>query len=284
MAQQLPLIQIPMPQRQIIGDINPQDYANLQRQGLADIQPDQNLIAQSMQQQLPPLQRSQEVVVDVSPQTMAVAGANRGGVDWRSALGTLASYAGQMGQGMAGAPNWQQGLASGMSQGLKHQQNINQYNTMKPYYQQMGYDVSRLDPRRGGAGVSSTPESMIQLQSLVDQRNMNNLYRQQMIQAMQDKSAQKQQSTPTIGDLMMYNPQFKQMMNAQYDFSNGQNADVLSRPMPKEVLQSLMPKNVNMRYSGGLQSSKTSSSTIKHVGGSGGKSGGKSGGSKKLIF
>ena len=92
MAQQLPLVQIPTPQQQpIIGvDISPQDYANLQRQGLANIQPDQNLIAQSMEQQLPSLQR-QQPIADVSPQ-MAVAGANRKGVDWAGLLGTLGSY------------------------------------------------------------------------------------------------------------------------------------------------------------------------------------------------
>ena len=42
-------------------------------------------------------------------------------------------------------------------------------------------------------------------------------------------------------------------------------------------------KKVDMRYSGGLNSTKKSNSTIQHVGGSGGGSK-KSGGSKKLIF
>ena len=261
-----------MPQQQpIIGvDMTQQDYNNLQNQGLGNIQPDQQLIAQSMASQqgynLPPLQRPQEIVADVSPQTMAVVGANRNGVDWRSALGTLASYAGQIGQGMAGAPNMAQGLASGMSQGLKHQQNINQYNTMKPYYQQMGYDVTRLDPRRGGAGVASTPESMINLQSQVDQRNMNNLYRQQMIESLQ----QKQQGTQggkvmTIGQLMMLSPEFKARMQGQYDFSGGQNVELLNQQIPSSLLQGYMPaKKVDMRYSGGLNSSKTSTSTIEH--------------------
>ena len=134
---------------------------------------------------------------------------------------------------MVGAPNLSQGLAQGMTGLNRNIQNIRQYDTMKPYYQQMGYDVSRLDPRRGGAGVASTPESMIQLQSLVDQRNMNNLYRQQMIEALKEK----QQGTQggkvlTVGQLMMLSPEFKARMQGQYDFSGGQNADLLNQQIP----------------------------------------------------
>lgn len=266
MAQQLPLVQLPMPQQPIIGvDMTQQDYNNLQQQGM-----------------LPSQLQQPQVLADVSPQTMAVAGANRKGIDWGGALSTLGSYLNAAGQGMAGSQNIPQAFAQGMGGVTKQRQNIQQYDTMAPYYQQMGYDVSKLDPRRGGVGVSSTPEKMIELQSLIDQRNMNNLYRQQMIQAMQDK----QQGTQggkvlTVGQLMMLSPEFKARMQSQYDFSGGQNADLLNQQIPSSLLQGYMPaKKVDMRYSGGLKSSKTSSSTIKHVGGPGGKSGG----SKKLIF
>ena len=263
-----------MPQQQpIIGvDMTQQDYNNLQQQGM-----------------LPQQLNQQPQVVDVAPQNqqpiVGNAGAQKNGVDWRGALSTLGSYLNATGAGMAGAQNLSQGLAQGIGGLNRNMQNIRQYDTMKPYYQQMGYDVNRLDPRRGGAGVASTPESMIQLQSLVDQRNMNNLYRQQMIQSMQEK----QQGTQggkvlTVGQLMMLSPEFKARMQGQYDFSGGQNAELLNQQIPSSLLQGFMPsKKVDMRYSGGLNSTKKSNSTIQHVGGSGGGSK-KSGGTKKLIF
>src|SRR5574344_2365383 len=149
----------------------------------------------------------------------------------------------------------------------------------------MGYDVSGYDPRRGGAGVASTPESMINLQSQVDQRNMNNLYRQQMIEAMQ----QKQQGTQggkvlTVGQLMMLSPEFKALMQSQYDFSNGQNADLLNQQIPTSLIQGYMPaKKTNITYGGGVTSRqvKTGRSDIYHHSNNTGGGGKKSGGSKK---
>lgn len=239
------------------------------------------------------VQQPQPQVVDVAPQSqpqpvMGNAGAQRTGIDWRGGLSTLGSYLNATGQGMVGAQNLSQGLAQGMGGLSRNMQNIRQYDTMKPYYQQMGYDVNRLDPRRGGAGVASTPESMINLQSQVDQRNMNNLYRQQMIESMQ----QKQQGTQggkvlTVGQLMMLSPEFKTRMQGQYDFSGGQNAELLEQQIPSSLLQGFMPaKKTNINYTGGLKSSKTSNATIRHGGGTGGSSKKPSsgGGSKKLIF
>jgi len=237
-------------QQPIIGvDMTQQDYNNLQRQGLADIQPNQSLMAQSMQQP--------QVLADVSPQSIAIGGAEKKGIDWASALQGFGNYLAAAGQGInPNATTMGAGLSGASDTVLKHQQNIKNFQTMAPYYQQMGYDVSGLNPSKGGSGVNSTPEKMIDLQSQIAQRNYLNEYRQTLAEARLNAQNQKQQSTPTIGDLMLYNPQFKAMMNAQYDFSNGQNSDVLKRPMPKEVLQSLMPKNVNMNYTGGLNSSK----------------------------
>ena len=266
-------------------DMTQQDYNNLQKQGLANIQPDQQLINQSL------AQRAQPQVVDVAPQTqqpiVGNAGAQKTGIDWGAALQGFGNYLAAAGQGInPNATTMGAGLSGAGDTVIKHQQNIRNFQTMSPYYKQMGYDVSKLNPSRGGAGIATTPNEMIDLQSKIAERNYLNDYRQTMAEARLAQQQQKQQSNPTIGDLMLYNPQFKSMMNAQYDFSNGQNADVLSRPMPKEVLQSLMPKNVNMRYSGGLKSSKTSNATIRHTGRTSGGSGKSSSGSssKKLIF
>jgi len=216
-------------------------------------------------------------IVDVRP-IIGMAGAEKNPIDWKGKLATFGSYLNAIGSGInPNASSFATGLAGSGDSLARHQQNIRNYETMNPYYQQMGYDVTKLDPRRGGGGVGSTPESMINLQSQVDQRAMNNLYRQQMIEA----SKTKQESTPTVGDLMMYNPQFRQQMQGQFDFSGGKNADILKRPVPAALLQNMLPKNVNMNYAGGLNSTKTSKATIYHNGGSGG---GKSGGKPKLIF
>lgn len=272
MAQFLP--QPVYAQDPMIGiDMTQQDYNNLQKQGLANIMPDQNLIEQSRQQ----------MVSNAVPQPVAIAGAERGGIDWAGALQGLGNYLSAAGQGInPNATTMGAGLSGAGDTVIKHQQNIRNFQTMSPYYKQMGFDVSKLNPSRGGAGIATTPNEMVDLQSKIAERNYLNDYRQTMAEARLAQQQQKQQSNPTIGDLMLYNPQFKAMMNAQYDFSNGRNADILKRPMPKEVLQSLMPKNVNMNYTGGLTSSKTSNATIRHTGGSGKSSSGSS--SKKLIF
>ena len=254
MAQQLPLYQIPMPQ-----------------------QPSQQAIAQGYNQ--PPLQplyqqaQQPQVVADVSPQSMAVAGANRQGVDWAGLLGNLGSYMAAAGSAYGLGANPSQGLLNAANATQKHTQNINQYNTMAPKYQQMGYDVSGYDPRRGGAGISTTPMEMIDLQSKIAERDYLNEYRQTMAEARLAQQQQKQQSMQTVGDLMLFNPEFRKMMNTQYDFRNGANAGILKRPVSKEALQNMMPKNVNMNYTGGLNSSKTSNATIRHTGTSGGSKG-----------
>ena len=222
----------------------------------------------------PPIQNP--VIAEAPP--VIYGGAGKQKMDRSNILGSIGSYLNAAGQGMIGAQNMAQGFGGAMGGVNTNMQNIRNFETMSPYYQQMGYGVTKLDPRRGGGGVGSTPESLINLQSQVDQRAMNNLYRQQMIEA----SKAKQDSVTTIGDLMMINPQFKQQMQGQFDFSGGKNADVLKRPLPAAFLQNYLPKKINMDYTGGLNSTKTSKATIYHNGGSGG--GGKSGGKPKLIF
>ena len=118
---QLPLVQVPMPSQQAVA----QGY------------------------NLPPLTQQQpQVVANVSPQTMAIAGAQRKGIDWAGLLGTLGSYASAAGSAYGTGTNPSQGLLNAANAIQKHTQDIQQYDTMKPYYQQMGYDVSRYDPRR----------------------------------------------------------------------------------------------------------------------------------------
>ena len=222
----------------------------------------------------PPIQNP--VIAEAPP--VIYGGAGKQKMDRSNILGSIGSYLNAAGQGMIGAQNMAQGFGGAMGGVNTNMQNIRNFETMSPYYNQMGYDVTRLDPRRGGGGVGSTPESMINLQSQVDQRAMNNLYRQQMIESLRTK----QDASPTVGDLMMYNPQFRQQMQGQFDFSGGKNADILKRPVPAALLQNMLPKNVNMNYAGGLNSTKTSKATITHSSGGGG--GGKSGGKPKLIF
>lgn len=273
MAQQLPLYQKMQPQMQS----EMPDFVNDPN---IDINTKRQLLSQYHQSQQQP-----QVVADVSPQTMAVAGANRQGIDWAGLLGNLGSYMAAAGSAYGAGANPSQGLLNAANATQKHTQAINQYNAMAPKYQAMGYDVSGYDPRRGGAGLTATPEKMIELESLIDQRRMNNLYRQQMIEAMQ----QKQQGTQggkvlTVGQLMMLSPEFKARMQGQYDFSGGQNAELLNQQIPSSLLQGFMPaKKTNINYSGGLKSSKTSNATIRHGGGTGGSSTkpSSSGGSKK---
>src|SRR5574344_1559408 len=285
---QLPLIQIPMPQEQAQNhNLPPLQMPQPQMQSqMPDFVNNPNIDINTKRQMLNQINQPQ-VIADVSPQSMAVAGANRQGIDWAGLLGNLGSYVAAAGSAYGTGANPSQGLLNAANATQKHTQTIRQYDAMAPHFPQMGYDVSGYDPRRGGAGLTATPEKMIELQSLVDQREMNNLYRQELIKAEHEKAAQKQQATQTVGDLMLFNPEFRAMMNAQYDFRNGANAGILKRPVSKEALQNIMPKNVNMRYSGGLTSRqvKTGRSDIYHHsnGGSGGGSE-KSGGSKKLIF
>lgn len=261
----LPPLQMPQPQMQSqMPDFvnNPNIDINTKRQMLNQI-------------------NQPQVVADVSPQSMAVAGANRNGINWLGALGTLGSYLSAAGSGMAGQKNISTGLANAANSTRNLQQNIRQYDTMKPYYEAMGYDVSRLDPRRGGAGLTTTPEKMIDLQSKIAERDYLNDYRQTMAQARAAQAAQTAGTKGvTIGTLRMMSPQFKKMIDAQYGFGSGQNLKLLNQVVPASMVQGYMPavtKTTNMVYSGGLHSSqnKTGRSDIYHHsdGGSGGGKG-----------
>src|SRR5574344_2084309 len=279
---QLPLVQIPMPQEQTQNhNLPPLQMPQPQAQ-VPDFVNNPNIDINTKRQMLNQINQPQ-VVADVSPQSMAVAGANRQGIDWAGLLGNLGSYVAAAGSAYGTGANPSQGLLNAANATQKHTQNIRQYDAMAPHFQQMGYDVSGYDPRRGGAGLTATPEKMIELESLIDQRKTNAAYRQMKAEARMQQVQQKDQATQTVGDLMLFNPEFRARMNAQYDFRNGANAGILKRPISKEVLQNIMPKNVNMRYSGGLTSRqvKTGRSDIYHHSNNTGGGGKKSGGSKK---
>src|SRR5574344_2062499 len=270
MAQQLPLVQIPMPQgQQQSYNLPPLQMPQPQAQ-VPDFVNNPNIDINTKRQMLNQINQPQ-VIADVSPQSMAVAGANRQGIDWAGLLGNLGSYVAAAGSAYGTGANPSQGLLNAANATQKHTQNIRQYDAMAPHFQQMGYDVSGYDPRRGGAGLTATPEKMIELESLLDQRKTNADYRHMMAEARMQQVQQKDQATQTVGDLMLFNPEFRAMMNAQYDFRNGANAGIRKRPSSKEGLQNIMPKNVNMRYSGGLKSSKTSNVNVHYSGAGKGK-------------
>ena len=162
---------------------------------------------------------------------------------------------------------------------------------MAPSYRQMGFDPTRFDPRRGGAGIATTPEKMVDLQSKIAERDYLNEYRQTLAQARAAQAAQTAGTKGvTIGTLRMMSPQFKKMIDAQYGFGNGQNLKLLNQVVPASMVQGYMPgvtKTSNMVYSGGLHSSQNKtgrSDNYHHSDGGSGGGGKKSGGNKKLIF
>lgn len=307
MTQQLPLYQMPMTQPNFVNNpiLTPDQQNELQpiANNLIASQPQQNYNLPPLQPQLQPdntvpsfvnnpnlsVQQKQamlnaqqpQVVANVSPQTMAIAGAQKKGIDWAGLLGTLGSYVSAAGSAYGTGANPSQGLLNAANATQKLTQNIRQYDAMAPKFQQMGYDVSGYDPRRGGAGIATTPAEMVDLQSKIAERDYLNDYRQTMAQA---RAAQAQQTADTkgvtIGTLRMMSPQFKKMIDAQYGFGSGQNLKLLDQVIPASMVQGYMPavtKTNNMVYSGGLHSSqnKTGRSDIYHHsnGGSGGGKG-----------
>src|SRR5574344_2689728 len=269
MAQQLPLVQIPMPQgQQQSYNLPPLQMPQPQAQ-VPDFVNNPNIDINTKRQMLNQINQPQ-VIADVSPQSMAVAGANRQGIDWAGLLGNLGSYVAAAGSAYGTGANPSQGLLNAANATQKHTQNIRQYDAMAPHFQQMGYDVSGYDPRRGGAGLTATPEKMIELESLIDQRKTNAAYRQMMAEARMQQAAQTAGTKGvTIGTLRMMSPQFKKMIDAQYGFGNGQNLKLLDQVVPASMVQGYMPgvtKTNNMVYSGGLHSSqnKTGRSDIYH--------------------
>src|SRR5574344_1880044 len=241
MAQQLPLYQIPMPQEQTQNhNLPPLQMLQPQAQ-VPDFVNNPNIDINTKRQILNQINQPQ-VVADVSPQSMAVAGANRQGIDWAGLLGNLGSYVAAAGSAYGTGANPSQGLLNAANATQKHTQNIRQYDAMAPHFQQMGYDVSGYDPRRGGAGLTATPEKMIELESLIDQRKTNAAYRQMMAEARMQQAAQTAGTKGvTIGTLRMMSPQFKKMIDAQYGFGNGQNLKLLDQVVPASMVQGYMP-------------------------------------------
>lgn len=152
MTQQLPLYQIPMPQPNFVNNpiLTPSQQNELQpiANNLIASQPQQNYNLPPLQPQLQPdntvpsfvnnpnlsVQQKQamlnaqpqQVVADVSPQSMAVAGANRHGVDWAGLLGTLGSYVSAAGSAYGTGANPSQGLLNAANAIQKHTQDIQQ--------------------------------------------------------------------------------------------------------------------------------------------------------------
>ena len=211
MTQQLPLYQIPMTQPNFVDNpiLTPSQQNELQpiANNLITSQPQQNYNLPPLQPQLQPdntvpsfvnnpnlsVQQKQAMlnaqpqpqVVDVAPQTqqpvMGNAGAQRRGIDWGGLLGTLGSYASAAGSAYGAGANPSQGLLNAANATQKHTQAINQYKAMAPAFQQMGIDTTRFDPRRGGAGIATTPAEMVDLQSKIAERDYLNDYRQTMV-------------------------------------------------------------------------------------------------------
>ena len=274
---QLPLIQVPMPQEQTQNhNLPPLQMPQSQAQ-VPDFVNNPNIDINTKRQMLNQINQPQ-VVADVSPQSMAIAGANRQGIDWAGLLGNLGSYVAAAGSAYGTGANPSQGLLNATNATRKLTQDIQQYDAMKPYYQQMGYDLSKLDPRRGGAGIATTPEKMVDLQSKIAERDYLNDYRQTLAQARAAQAAQTAGTKGvTIGTLRMMSPQFKKMIDAQYGFGNGQNLKLLDQVVPASIVQGYMPavtKTNNMVYSGGLNSSqnKTGRSDIYYHGNGGSRS------------
>ena len=290
MSQQLPLYQIPMPQGQQQGyNLPPLQMPQPQMQSqMPDFINNPNIDINTKKQLLNQFNTQQPQVVDVAPQSqsrpvMGNAGAQRQGVDWRGLLGNLGSYMAAAGSAYGTGANPSQGLLNATNATRKLTQDINQYNAMAPSYRQIGIDPTRFDPRRGGAGIATTPTEMVDLQSKIAERDYLNDYRQTMAQARAAQAAQTAGTKGvTIGTLRMMSPQFKKMIDAQYGFGNGQNLKLLDQIVPASLVQGYMPavtKTNNMVYSGGLHSSqnKTGRSDIHHHS-DGGSGGGKSSG------
>ena len=193
---QLPLIQVPMPQEQTQNhNLPPLQMPQPQAQSqMPDFVNDPNIPVDRKRLMLDEYNRQmaqnqpQPQIVDVAPQSqsrpvMGNAGAQRRGVDWAGLLGTLGSYVSAAGSAYGTGANPSQGLLNATNATRKLTQDINQYNAMAPSYRQIGIDPTRFDPRRGGAGIATTPEKMVDLQSKIAERDYLNDYRQTLAQA-----------------------------------------------------------------------------------------------------
>src|SRR5574344_2819566 len=122
---QLPLVQIPMPQgQQQSYNLPPLQMPQPQAQ-VPDFVNNPHIDINTKRQMLNQINQPQ-VIADVSPQAMAVAGAQRRGVDWAGLLGTLGSYVSAAGSAYGAAANPSQDLLGATNALQKQTQNINQ--------------------------------------------------------------------------------------------------------------------------------------------------------------
>jgi len=205
-----------------------------------------------------------------SPSPMIQAGGQKRGFDIPTAL----SYAGAFARGSSQDGRMSKRILNGVAGMGEHQQNMNSYNAYKPYYNQMGINTDLLNPARGGGGFGPvSPNDIIRLQDTLETRRMNREYQQSRIQYLQNAEQNRNNASASktikVGDLMKISPAFKVNMAGQYDFTNGQNQELLDQQLPSSLVQTWMPaKNVNMNYTGGtyknINKSGTTTSNINH--------------------
>jgi len=150
-------------------------------------------------------------------------------------------------------------LSAGLNAGTKNQTMANQDKLYRESLKNEDIDTSNI------SGYLNSDDY-----EKITNANYKNAYRKYLM----DKTVTTAKSkTITLGELMNVSPEYKKYIMSQYDFSNGQNADLLEQEMPVDMLKNTgwLPKEVNMNYSGHtskeIHKSGSTTSNIVHSGG-----------------
>lgn len=175
-----------------------------------------------------------------------------------SPLGRFAETAGLVG---ATGGSGLQALGYGATAGLTNQKVKTEDSLYRDQLKQDGIDTSNIS-----GYLNST-----------DYNNITNAkYKNAYQEYLLDRSeGTKNSKTMTIGELMNVSPEYKKYIMSQYDFSNGQNEELLQQELPVDMLKNTgwLPKevNVNTHASGtttkNIVKSGNSTSTINYTGG-----------------
>lgn len=154
-----------------------------------------------------------------------------------------------------------QAMTYGATAGVRNQNFVMQDKLYRKALEDQGVDTSNL------SGYMTAEDY---------DKISNGQYKNAYTKYLNDKlNNTKNSKVMSVRQLMDVSPEFKAYMNRQYDFSNGQNADLLDEPMPVDMIKNTgwLPKevNVNSHVSGSttknIVKSGTSTSNIVHSGG-----------------
>ena len=165
------------------------------------------------------------------------------------------------GKNYASGKGFSASIGAGAEGALNKYKDVQNFNTYKPYFNQMGINTDNLNPATGGGGFGElSATKLIDLQDTLENREFNRMYKTQYLDSLKDKQENQQTNLKTLMGISpaMAN-RYQNMVdpNGNYDFTGGKNQSYLentlknmgtdiNNPINNQLAQSILQNKDNI--------------------------------------